>query len=249
MTQTTQPADRATRSTRSRPRTRLRRYHRRGDADASRTGHQGPPGPARHRPLQRDLGHDLDPPRGRRRHADHGPPRRPLRQAPDAAHQPRGHGRRLARRGLHQRSHRDDRGPRPPGLRHGRHPPRHRPDARRAAAREARVRDGPDELLHRRRRRTRAARWRPWSPSTPTGTPSSSARRASASSRSCSPSSSSRRARSRPRAASTSSARSACPPGSSSCCCRSPRAATGAGPTRRRSACSARPSSCSCCGA
>ena len=53
-------------------------------------------------PSQRHLGDDLDPARGRRGDPDHGPARRPLRQAPHAARQPRRHGGRLADLRVHR---------------------------------------------------------------------------------------------------------------------------------------------------
>lgn len=142
---------------RHRPRTRLRGHRRGRHADAARPGHQGPADAAEHRPVERHLGHDRHAARGRDSHADHGTARRSLRQAADAARQPFRHGDRLADLRVHRQPADHDRRPRAPGLRHGRHPARHRHHARRAAPREARLGHGTDELLHRRRRRTRPA--------------------------------------------------------------------------------------------
>ncbi|CAK7285088.1 hypothetical protein SGPA1_30961 [Streptomyces misionensis JCM 4497] len=147
-----------------RPGTRLRGHRGRGDADPARAGHQRPAATAAHRTQQRHLGAHLDPAVRRRRHPDHGPARRPVRQAAHADRQPRRDGDRRPGQRLHQPAAHHDRGPHSPGLRDGRDPPRHRPDAGHAAARTARLRHGPDELLHRRGRRPRPARRRPGRP-------------------------------------------------------------------------------------
>ena len=107
-------------------------------------------------------------------------------------------------------------------------------------ARAARLRDGADELLHRRRRRPRAARRRPGRPAHRLARPVLRRRRPRRARHRPDPRSSSPSPRRAPRAPSTARARSASPPVWCCSCCRSPRAATGAGPPAPRSACSAR---------
>lgn len=136
------------------------RHRRFADADA-----RDPPDPGAARTaarvrLRRDLGHHGHPARGRGRDADGRAARRHVRQAADAAGQPRRPGRRLGDRRAVRHPGADGRRADAAGPRGGRHPARDQHHARRAPGGTARLGDGADERVPRRRRRAGPARGR-----------------------------------------------------------------------------------------